>query len=170
MALDTTYRHESRLNREFGRKRFGDEGYAMEELVAELGAAFLSADLGLTPEVREGHASYIPSWINVLKNDQRAIFKTSSNAQRAADFLYRFQAKIPPRPAPRRALFSLRTASRVRGDFEYRSSCAPYPRARVVGSAWPVEVDDRSNVAATHRTRMGSIARNVIIFSDPQKR
>jgi antirestriction protein ArdC len=43
-------RHSSRLNREFGRKRFGDEGYAMEELVAELGAAFLSADLDLTPE------------------------------------------------------------------------------------------------------------------------
>ncbi|WP_333938089.1 zincin-like metallopeptidase domain-containing protein [Bradyrhizobium sp. CCBAU 53380] len=45
MALDTTYRHESRLNREFGRQRFGDERYALEELVAELGAAFLSADL-----------------------------------------------------------------------------------------------------------------------------
>ncbi|WP_333920994.1 MULTISPECIES: zincin-like metallopeptidase domain-containing protein [Bradyrhizobium] len=50
--MDTTYRHESHLNREFGRKRFGDEGYAMEGVVAELGAAFLSADrLGLTPEV-----------------------------------------------------------------------------------------------------------------------
>ncbi|WP_442870104.1 zincin-like metallopeptidase domain-containing protein [Bradyrhizobium sp. CCBAU 45394] len=48
-------------NREFGRWRFGVEGYAMEELVAELGAAFLSADLGLTPEVREDHASYIAS-------------------------------------------------------------------------------------------------------------
>ncbi|WP_442869824.1 zincin-like metallopeptidase domain-containing protein [Bradyrhizobium sp. CCBAU 11361] len=59
--MDTTCRHESRLNREFGRWRFGVEGYAMEELVAELGAAFLSADLGLTPEVREDHASYIAS-------------------------------------------------------------------------------------------------------------
>jgi antirestriction protein ArdC len=50
-------RHERRLNREFARKRFGQEGYVMEELVAELGSAFLSADLELTPEVREDHAS-----------------------------------------------------------------------------------------------------------------
>jgi antirestriction protein ArdC len=64
-AHETTHwtRHRSRLNREFGRKRFGDEGYAMEELVAELGSAFLSADLELTPEVREDHATYIASWI-----------------------------------------------------------------------------------------------------------
>jgi len=54
-------RHESRLDRDFGRKRFGDEGYAMEELVAELGSAFLSADLYLTPKLRDDHASYIAS-------------------------------------------------------------------------------------------------------------
>jgi antirestriction protein ArdC len=80
-------RHPSRLDRTFGRKRFGDEGYAMEELVAELGAAFLSADLGLTPEPREDHAAYIGHWLNVLKNDKRAIFTAASHAQRAADFL-----------------------------------------------------------------------------------
>ncbi|MHC2435306.1 ArdC family protein [Bradyrhizobium sp. USDA 4451] len=95
LAHETTHwtKHEKRLNREFGRKRFGDEGYAMEELVAELGAAFLCADLGLTPEVREDHASYIASWIKVLKNDKRAIFTASSHAQRAADFLHAFQTK-----------------------------------------------------------------------------
>ena len=88
-AHETTHwtRHRSRLNREFGRKRFGDEGYAMEELVAELGSAFLSADLELTPEVREDHAAYIASWIKVLKNDKRAIFIAASHAQRATDFL-----------------------------------------------------------------------------------
>ena len=59
----------------------------MEELVAELGAAFLCADLDLTPEVREDHASYIASWLKVLKNDKRAIFTAASHAQRAADFL-----------------------------------------------------------------------------------
>jgi antirestriction protein ArdC len=80
-------RHCSRLDREFGRKRFGDEGYAMEELVAELGSAFLSADLELTPEVREDHAAYIASWIKVLKDDKRAIFTAASHAQRATDFL-----------------------------------------------------------------------------------
>jgi antirestriction protein ArdC len=84
-------RHKSRLDRDFGRKRFGDEGYAMEELVAELGSAFLSADLELTPEVRDDHAAYIGSWIKVLKNDKRAIFSASSYAQRAADFLHGLQ-------------------------------------------------------------------------------
>ncbi|MCP3477628.1 zincin-like metallopeptidase domain-containing protein [Bradyrhizobium sp. CCGUVB1N3] len=84
-------KHEKRLNRDFGRKRFGDEGYAMEELVAELGAAFLSADLGLTPEVRDEHAAYIGSWIKALKNDKRAIFAAASHAQRAADFLNELQ-------------------------------------------------------------------------------
>jgi antirestriction protein ArdC len=84
-------RHKSRLNRDFGRKRFGDEGYAREELVAELGSAFLSADLELTPEVRDDHAAYIASWIKVLKNDKRAIFSAASHAQRAADFLHGLQ-------------------------------------------------------------------------------
>ena len=85
-------RHPSRLDRSFGRKSFGDEGYAMEELVAELGAAFLSADLGLTPEPREDHAAYIGHWLNVLKNDKRAIFTAASHAQRAADFIAAFAA------------------------------------------------------------------------------
>lgn len=93
LAHEVTHwtRHETRLNRDFGRKRFGDEGYAMEELVAELGSAFLSADLELTPEVREDHASYIASWIKVLKDDKRAVFTAASHAQRAADFLHGLQ-------------------------------------------------------------------------------
>jgi antirestriction protein ArdC len=84
-------RHPSRLDRDFGRKRFGDEGYAMDELVAELGSAFLAADLELTPEVRDDHAAYIGSWIKVLKDDKRAIFTAASHAQRAADFLHGLQ-------------------------------------------------------------------------------
>jgi antirestriction protein ArdC len=98
-AHETTHwtRHASRLNREFGRKRFGDEGCAMEELVAELGSAFLSADLQLTPDVREDHASYIASWIKVLKNDRRAIFTAASHAQRAADFLHGLQKSAASR-------------------------------------------------------------------------
>ena len=70
-----------RLNREFGRKRWGDEGYAAEELVAELGSAFLCADLGLTPEPRADHASYIENWLMVLKNDKRAIFTAAAHAE-----------------------------------------------------------------------------------------
>jgi len=80
-----------RLDRDFGRKRFGDAGYAMEELVAELGAAFLCADLGLSPEPREEHASYLDHWVKVLKADKRAIFNAAAHAQRAADFLHGFQ-------------------------------------------------------------------------------
>lgn len=80
-------RHPSRLDRDLGRKRWGDEGYAAEELVAELGAAFLCADLALTPEVRDDHAAYIASWLKVLKDDPRAIFTAASHAQRAADFV-----------------------------------------------------------------------------------
>ena len=90
LAHETTHwtRNPSRLNREFGRKHWDDEGYAMEELVAELGSAFLSADLELTPELRDDHAAYIASWIKVLKNDKRAIFTPASHAQRAVDFLH----------------------------------------------------------------------------------
>lgn len=81
-------KHEKRLAREFGRKRRGDEGYAIEELVAELGAAFLSADLGITPEIREDHAAYLASWLTVLRNDKRAIFTAAAHAGRATDFLH----------------------------------------------------------------------------------
>lgn len=84
-------RHRSRLAREFGQKRFGDEGYAMEELVAELGSAFLCADLSITPEVREDHADYIASWLKVLKEDKRAIFTAASYASKALDFLHGLQ-------------------------------------------------------------------------------
>jgi antirestriction protein ArdC len=80
-------RHGKRLERDFGRKRFGDEGYAMEELVAELGSAFVCSSIDLTPEVRDDHASYIASWLKVLKDDKRAIFTAASHAQRAADYL-----------------------------------------------------------------------------------
>jgi antirestriction protein ArdC len=84
-------RHPSRLARDMGRKHWGDEGYAREELVAELGSAFLSADLGLTPEPRPDHASYIASWLKALNDDKRLIFAAAAHAQRAADFLHRLQ-------------------------------------------------------------------------------
>jgi len=83
--------HEKRLTRDLGRKRFGDEGYAREELVAELGSAFLCADLGLTSEIREDHAAYLDHWLTILKHDTRAIFSAAAHAQRAADFLHQLQ-------------------------------------------------------------------------------
>jgi antirestriction protein ArdC len=84
-------RHPSRLARDLGRKKWGDEGYAMEELVAELGSAFVCADLHITPEVREDHAAYIASWLKVLKDDKRAAFTAASLASQAVDFLHRLQ-------------------------------------------------------------------------------
>lgn len=75
-----------RLNRDVG-KRFGDKAYAAEELVAELGAAFLCAVLGLVPEIREDHAPYIKHWIDVLGSDKRFIFTAASAAQKAVGYL-----------------------------------------------------------------------------------
>ncbi|WP_235681984.1 ArdC family protein [Sphingobium yanoikuyae] len=81
-------RHKSRLHRSFGREKWGDEGYAREELVAELGAAFLAADLELCIEPRPDHASYIASWIKVLQNDTRAIVQAAAHAERAVAYLH----------------------------------------------------------------------------------
>lgn len=91
-------KHPQRLAREFGRKRWGDEGYAAEELVAELGSAFLCADLEITPEVSDRHAAYISSWLRVLMDDNRAIFQAASYAQKAVDYLHALQPQSPPQP------------------------------------------------------------------------
>ena len=93
LAHETVHatRHGTRLDRDFGCKKWGDAGYSLEEIVAELGAAFLCADLGLTPEPREDHAAYIDSWIDALQSNKRAIFTAASHAQRAVDFLHDLQ-------------------------------------------------------------------------------
>ena len=78
--------HESRLNRQFG-KRFGDDAYAFEELVAELGAAFTVGQLGMVDATIEAHADYVQSWVRVLKNDKQAIFTAASQAAKAADYM-----------------------------------------------------------------------------------
>lgn len=77
--------HASRCARDLS-GRFGNDAYAMEELIAELGAAFLSAETGIYGQI-EGHASYIKSWLKVLKNDPRAIITAASKASQAAKFL-----------------------------------------------------------------------------------
>ena len=78
--------HTARCNRQLG-KRFGDNAYAAEELIAELGAAFTCAHLELSTEPREDHAQYIASWLKVLRADPRAIFTAASKAQQATDWL-----------------------------------------------------------------------------------
>jgi len=89
--------HEKRTAREFG-KRFGDSAYAFEELVAELGAAFLCAGLQITQTVRNDHAQYLAGWLTVLKQDKRAIFTAASAAQKAVDYLDSLQANIVAQP------------------------------------------------------------------------
>ena len=76
----------ARCDRQLG-KRFGDSAYAAEELIAELGAAFTCAHLGLSTEPREDHAKYLASWLKVLKADSRAIFTAASKAQQATDWM-----------------------------------------------------------------------------------
>jgi antirestriction protein ArdC len=94
LAHETTHwtSHESRCDRQLG-KRFGDDGYAMEELIAELGSAYTMARLELELTPRKDHAAYIDSWLKVLKGDKRAIFTAASKAQRAADYLAKQSAK-----------------------------------------------------------------------------
>ena len=82
--------HKSRCDREFG-KRFGTNAYAAEELVAELGASFLCAGLGLAIEPRLDHAQYLNSWIRLLKKDKRAIFTAASKASQAVEWLEQAQ-------------------------------------------------------------------------------
>jgi antirestriction protein ArdC len=75
-----------RLDRELG-GRFGAQSYAAEELVAEIGAAFIAAQLGLSLEPREDHARYVNSWLQVLRSDSRAILTAAAKAQEAVDYL-----------------------------------------------------------------------------------
>ena len=85
--------HPKRLDRTFG-KRFGDEAYAVEELVAELASAMLCGALGLSNQPREDHAKYVQSWLKVLRSDKRAIFHAASKAQAAADLLREFEVEM----------------------------------------------------------------------------
>ncbi|HEY5712614.1 MAG TPA: zincin-like metallopeptidase domain-containing protein [Allosphingosinicella sp.] len=80
--------HESRLARQMS-GRFGSEAYAMEELVAELSSAILGAELGLPVDHLDHHASYLASWLKVLKADSRAIFTVATKAEEAASLLLR---------------------------------------------------------------------------------
>ena len=82
----------SRLDRDV-KSRFNEKSYAAEELVAELTAAFLCAHLNIKGELR--HAEYINNWIQLLKEDDRAIFTASSKASQAANFLRAFSGELP---------------------------------------------------------------------------
>ena len=88
--------HASRLGRDLS-GGFGSKKYAQEELVAELCAAFTCATLGITPTVR--HADYIGSWLEVLREDTRAVVRAASAASKAADYLLAFRPGFEPASA-----------------------------------------------------------------------
>lgn len=83
--------HKSRLDRNL-KGRFGSKDYAREELVAEMASAFVCAAQSITPTVR--HTDYIASWLKVLKEDKRAIFRAASLASKAADFILAFETDV----------------------------------------------------------------------------
>ena len=78
----------TRANRVIESRRFGSESYAFEELVAELGAAFLCADLGIAPVTPRENAAYLAHWLKVLKANKRAIFTAAAMAQKAVDWCH----------------------------------------------------------------------------------
>jgi antirestriction protein ArdC len=93
--------HPSRLDRKLF-TGFGTKDYAREELIAEMGSAFLCASLGIVPTVR--HADYLASWLEVLREDNRAIFRAASAATKAADWLLARQDAAQADAAERRAV------------------------------------------------------------------
>lgn len=99
-----------RLERAKG-KKFGDREYAIEELIAELGAAFLCAKLGIENEPRLDHAQYIGGWLKALKSDKRFIFTAASAATKAVKYLDELKAKPATKPKPR-----ARRATTATGD------------------------------------------------------
>lgn len=78
--------HAKRLARDLT-GRFGSEAYAAEELIAELGAGFLCAELGISSTLRADHACYIANWLKVLKDDKKAIFFAAARASEAVKYL-----------------------------------------------------------------------------------
>jgi antirestriction protein ArdC len=84
---------DTRCNRTLSGK-FGSEDYAMEELVAELGSAFLCAELGITNSPRQDHADYISNWISILQDNSKAIFWASARASESVKFLKEIQSQI----------------------------------------------------------------------------
>jgi antirestriction protein ArdC len=142
---------DSRLARNCGRvTRWGDSAYAMEELVAELGAAYLCADHGLANCTEDQSAAYLASWLKVLKADPRAIFKAASWAERAAGYLNNLAAGSPE-PAPIAVKAAKRKARAPKG------APVPAPAAPAAPAPAPILVTYRSTDGGTSR-RNGTFA------------
>ena len=83
--------HSNRLARSFG-KRFGDKAYCFEELVAEISAGLICAELGLPNELHDSHASYVGHWLSILRADKTAIIHAAAKAEQVYAFLRAFSA------------------------------------------------------------------------------
>ena len=103
--------HPDRCNRNLA-GRFGDAAYAAEELIAEMGSAFLCAHCRL--EGRLQHASYIESWLQVLRQDKRAVFTAAAKAQAAADYVLSSRFRSHP-TAPARVIERASLITGLRG-------------------------------------------------------
>jgi antirestriction protein ArdC len=91
--------HSSRLARTFGR-RFGDDAYSVEELVAEMCSGFVCAELGLPNELHDSHASYVAEWLRVLRADSTAVIHAAAKAEQAFKYLRAFSQADHAEPAP----------------------------------------------------------------------
>jgi antirestriction protein ArdC len=91
--------HPSRLARTFG-ERFGDQAYAAEELVAELGAAMWCAQAGISATTRPDHAAYLAHWLDILRDDPRSLITVASKAQAAVNYITTHTTHPLPEPAP----------------------------------------------------------------------
>lgn len=88
----------ARLARTFG-KRFGDNAYSFEELVAEVGSGLICAHLGLPNELHDSHASYVGHWLAILRGDKSAIIHAASKAEQAFNYLLSFSEEPPVQDA-----------------------------------------------------------------------
>lgn len=89
--------HPTRLNRDL-KGRFGDQSYAAEELIAEMGSAFLCAKLEITDGKKPNHASYIYNWVQILQKDPKAILTAASQASKIVDYTASLQPQKSPAP------------------------------------------------------------------------
>jgi antirestriction protein ArdC len=87
----------SRLDRDLS-GRFGSASYAREELIADIASSFVNSELGLPTDI-ENHANYLSSWLDMLKNDRREIFRAAAAAQKAADYCLAFHPDFATKEA-----------------------------------------------------------------------
>lgn len=107
--------HEKRLNRDSGGTGFGSEGYAKEELVAEMASAFIAAETGI-PHDMQDHTSYIQSWAAALKNDKNELFRAAKQAGLAADYLISKEHDLVQEQSPEQALREIWTDQGVSAE------------------------------------------------------